>query len=365
MKEENICWFPSKAKMTKTWLEHKLLVEPQDFKRCCEFYFGDVTFDEAFQRTGKHVCIAVSASRNNSNSSATGGSGVQRLLLNHISTPHVTIASAVAASCALPGVMAPVKLVTKKEDSKQEFFEVDGHEWIDGSIQADLPFERISSLFNVTNYIVCQTNFHILPFLHKAHHPNKNSFYWRAFQSFEWDIRNRVLNLSQLGLFPMIFGQDVSKVFQQKYDGDLTLIPKFNTMQVFGFKSLSNPSCEDMEEYLRNGQITTWPYLSAIKEMLRLETAIDRSIRTLNKRVDMLKCHNSFLVHDCDNFTSELTFDSFDKTSSTYDSYHNDDSSIFSGSGEVLQQKVIELELEVLHLKKQIEIKTKIQMVNV
>ncbi len=57
--------------------------------------------------------------------------------------------------------MAPAKLVTKNKDSAQEYFEVDGVEWIDGSVQADLPFKRISTLFNVSNYIVCQTNFHV------------------------------------------------------------------------------------------------------------------------------------------------------------------------------------------------------------
>ena len=94
--------------------------------------------------TGKHVCITVSASR------ASAGSGVQRLLLNHISTPNVTLASAVAASCAVPGVMAPAKLMIKDSRGKQVPFEVDGVEWIDGSVQADLPFKRISTLFNIS-----------------------------------------------------------------------------------------------------------------------------------------------------------------------------------------------------------------------
>lgn len=258
MKKKNIRWFPRITQMGEYWLKHKLLVDPSDFKRCCEFYFGDITFEEAFQRTGKHVCITVSASRAEVNGS---GGGAQRLLLNHISTPHVTLASAVAASCALPGVMAPAKLVTKDSDSNQELFEVDGVEWIDGSVQADLPFKRISTLFNVSNYIVCQTNFHVLPFLHKAHHPDTKSFYWRAFQTCEWDIRNRALNLSRLGLFPKIFGQDISKVFKQKYHGDLTLVPRFTTMQVFGLKALVNPTYDDMEVYLQNGQSSAWPYL--------------------------------------------------------------------------------------------------------
>ena len=258
MKDQNIRWFPKVVDMGAYWLQNRLLVDSNDFKRCCDYYYGDITFEEAFQKTGKHVCITVSASRAESGA----GGGAQRLLLNHISTPHVTLASAVAASCALPGVMAPAKLITKNSNNgKMETFEADGVEWIDGSIQADLPFKRISTLFNVSNFIVCQTNFHVVPFLHKAHHPNQKSFYWRVFQTCEWDMRNRVLNLSRLGLFPKIFGQDVSKVFKQKYHGDLTLVPHFTTMQVFGLKSLVNPSVEDMEIYLQNGQSAAWPYL--------------------------------------------------------------------------------------------------------
>ena len=166
-------------------------------------------------------------------------------------------------SCALPGVMAPGKLITKNTSSNdQEYFEVDGVEWIDGSVQADLPFKRISTLFNVSNYIVCQTNFHVVPFLHKPHHPSMKSWYWQIFQLCEWDIRSRALNLSRLGLFPKIFGQDISKVFKQKYHGDLTIVPRFTTMQVFGLKALINPTVEDMEVYIQNGQAVSRESLS-------------------------------------------------------------------------------------------------------
>jgi TAG lipase/steryl ester hydrolase/phospholipase A2/LPA acyltransferase len=165
--------------------------------------------------------------------------------------------------------------------------QVDGVEWIDGSVQADLPFKRISTLFNVSNFIVCQTNFHVLPFLNKAHHPDPQSLYWRLFQLVEWDIRNRALQLSRLGLFPKVgpvgsffflelfsqvnltllalatkmFGQDLSKLFKQKYHGNLTLVPRFTPAQTFGLKTLSNPSVEDMKYYLKFGQIAAWPYL--------------------------------------------------------------------------------------------------------
>jgi hypothetical protein len=87
MKKHNIRWFPPMYDMATYWIKHKLLVDSAYFGRTCEFYFKDYTFEEAFIRTGKHVCITVSASR-------ASGNTAQRLLLNHISTPHVTIASA-------------------------------------------------------------------------------------------------------------------------------------------------------------------------------------------------------------------------------------------------------------------------------
>ncbi|GKY90344.1 hypothetical protein MPSEU_000008400 [Mayamaea pseudoterrestris] len=281
MRKQNIRWFPSMTEMAAYWMKNKLLVDSAEFRRTCQFYYGDITFEEAFEKTGKHVCITVSASR-----AQGGGNSAQRLLLNHISTPHVTVASAVAASCALPGVMAAAKLIAKSSTGELEAFEVDGNEWIDGSVQADLPFQRISALFAVSNYIVSQTNFHIVPFLNKEHHPTRTSKYWQIFQHLEWDIRSRALKLSRLGLFPRIFGHDISKVFKQRYYGNLTIVPRFTTMQVFGLKALSNPTLDDMKVYLKYGQLATWPYLNAIRDMLRLEKALDECVCRLEAQLD-------------------------------------------------------------------------------
>ena len=129
MKAKGVSWFPDPTKMASNWMKTGLVMDSKEFLRCCLFYYSDYTFEEAFEMTGKHVCITVSASR------ASSGSGVQRLLLNHISTPNVTLASAVAASCAVPGIMAPAKLMVKDSRGKQSLFEVDGVEWIDGSVQ--------------------------------------------------------------------------------------------------------------------------------------------------------------------------------------------------------------------------------------
>ena len=283
MKRENIRWFPRLVDMGLYWVKKRLLVPTSEFKRCCDYYYGTWTFEEAFKKTGKNVCITVSASR------SAGGGGTQRLLLNHISTPKVTVSSAVAASCALPGVMAPAKLEMKGDDGELSLFQVDGVEWIDGSIQADLPFRRIGTMFNVTNFIVAQVNFHVVPFIKKEHSPGLKSTYWKVFQMLEWDIRSRVLQLSRLGLFPRFFGQDISKIFKQKYHGNVTLVPKMNMMQIIGVKALLNPTIKDMEHYLRKGQECVWPYCKLIKHMLIHEEALQNAISALESELKTLE----------------------------------------------------------------------------
>ena len=107
-------------------------------------------------------------------------------------------------------------------DGKLHKFEVDGATFVDGSLVADLPFKRMATLFNVSNFIVSQVNFHVRPFLRKAHTPNKASGYWQILSFLELDIRSRAQALAKLGLLPTFFGQNMSKVFSQKYHGDVT-----------------------------------------------------------------------------------------------------------------------------------------------
>lgn len=99
------------------------------------------------------------------------------------------IYSAVAASCALPGIMRPATLMAK--DSRGRIVPMDppgaraceekpaprgrvhdmstartaGTKYVDGSLRADLPLHRLSQLFHVSQFIVSQVNPHIAPFL--------------------------------------------------------------------------------------------------------------------------------------------------------------------------------------------------------
>ena len=254
------------------------MVDRVAFKRTCDFYWGDVTFLEAYEKTQKVCCISVSAER------ADGSAGAQRLLMNHITTPHVTLSSAVAASCALPGIQRSQRLEAKDDAGVVAPFEVDGVSWIDGSIQADVPFKRMATLFNVSNFIVAQVNFHVklvvedsasrLADTNPAKPYSLRRHYTRILGAAELSVRMRATMLSQLGLMPTLYGNSIRKVFSQKYHGDVTISPRFTYAQTVGLSAICNPTRDDMDGYLRGGKRAIWPHVCRIKRMVLLENCL-------------------------------------------------------------------------------------------
>jgi TAG lipase/steryl ester hydrolase/phospholipase A2/LPA acyltransferase len=112
-----------------------------------ELIGGDVTFLEAFDRTGRVLNITVTRSDGKA----------PPLLCNYLTTPHLLVHSASLASCAIPGVFEAVELMCKGRNGETEpYFKTGGWRWTDGGLQADLPKERLTELFNVNQFIVSQ-----------------------------------------------------------------------------------------------------------------------------------------------------------------------------------------------------------------
>ena len=85
------------------------IYDAADFMRHMHWFAQGLTFREAFDRTGRVLTISATPVRNR-------GRRAVPLQLNHISTPHVDIASAVCASACIPGLIEPVVLLEKGPD---------------------------------------------------------------------------------------------------------------------------------------------------------------------------------------------------------------------------------------------------------
>ncbi|OAD09001.1 hypothetical protein MUCCIDRAFT_20383, partial [Mucor lusitanicus CBS 277.49] len=253
---------------------HRLMIQNQLFdveilKEAMRANLGDMTFQEAFNRTRFILNITVSSSTLYD----------MPRLLNYITAPDVLIWSAVAASCAVPVFYGSTPLFAKDKNGNVVPWNPNDQLYIDGSVENDLPMNKLSELFNVNHFIVCQVNPHVIPFLQKANTPSK----LRQAANFcmhmaKTEAQHRCTQLTELGILPSFFYK-IQSVMSQKYSGDITIVPDIGYSDFL--KVLSNPTPEYAMECLYRGERATWPKLSVIKNHLQIELSIDQILYRL------------------------------------------------------------------------------------
>ncbi|CAO3652240.1 unnamed protein product [Cunninghamella echinulata] len=233
---------------------------------------GDLTFQEAFNRTRWILNITVSSST------------VYDMprLLNYLTAPDVLVWSAVAASCAVPIFYGSTPLYAKDKNGNIVPWNPSDQLYIDGSVENDLPMNRLSELFSVNHFIVCQVNPHVIPFLQKSNTASSTrravGFAMHLAKS---EILHRCNQLTELGVFPSLFSK-VQAIMSQKYSGDITIVPDISYA---GFlKVLSNPTRDDVAHAIIQGERATWPKMSVIKNHLQIELTVDAILYRLRLR---------------------------------------------------------------------------------
>ena len=124
------------------------------FRECVKANVGDFTFQEAFDRTGRILNIVVTPLHK----------GDPPRLLNYLTAPHVLVWSAAVASSSLPGVFEANRLVVKEADGWERYESGARVAFSDGSMEADLPMQQLSEMFNVNHFIISQANPHAVLF---------------------------------------------------------------------------------------------------------------------------------------------------------------------------------------------------------
>lgn len=253
--------------------------------RVMQGLLGNLTFLEAYNRTRKILNICVSSS------------SIYELpkLLNYITSPHVVIWSAVAASCSVPVVFSPASLQVKNPKT-QVIGPWDGsltpQKWIDGSVENDIPMQRLSEMFNVNHFIVSQVNPHVVPFLIKEKDINLNEDEHSTFApSPSWlqglstfaksEAIHRMTTLAEAGFMPNILTKTAS-VLSQTYSGDITILPEVSFVDFP--KVLSNPTPDFILDAMWKGERATWPKLSRIRNHCAIELALDNAANQVRAR---------------------------------------------------------------------------------
>uniref|UniRef100_M4B7J6 PNPLA domain-containing protein n=1 Tax=Hyaloperonospora arabidopsidis (strain Emoy2) TaxID=559515 RepID=M4B7J6_HYAAE len=255
------------------FLDKRFLLDTKTLRVCLRSAMGDYTFREAYDRTGRIINVTVTPLSTDD----------YPQLLNYLTAPNVIIWSASLASCAIPNVFRPVELLAKDEKGNIVPYYREGLKWSDGSVECDLPMERLSELFNVNHFIVSQVNIHYKIVSGHSTFGNEQtgslmSFLKKQMKAYikniaEFGLNTSVLKLLDIGLVPLL---------TQKYEGDITICPTDKISATTLLRTvMTNPSRETFPDILLAGERACWQAIARIRSMCRVEFALERAVRYL------------------------------------------------------------------------------------
>lgn len=256
------------------------------------FTMGDMTFEESYKKTGRILCITLSATTKKA----------PPVLVNYITAPNVTIASAIIASAAVPGFIKPVILQKKGPDGKvlPQLQNKDEAYW-DGSIDQDIPTTGLAEMFNCQFFLAAQANPHIVPFFHDPKgcvaQPSRwtrgrGSDAWRggillaALEIYlKTDMRSKFHFLNDLGAG---VGFTSTMFTQALYSGTTTIVPKVSLVDYF--QLFSNPSLPFLRKCFQVGSIAAYQHCQLVKMHYTVANALDECLAILeNEDGSLLK----------------------------------------------------------------------------
>jgi len=245
-------------------------------RNCVRDNIGDITFLEAYTKTGRILNITVSG---------TDANTMPRLL-NFLTAPNVVVWSAVAASCAIPFVYEPQELYCKTPGSnKVEPIYLQGVTFSDGSVSHDLPMNKLSQLFNVDNFVVSQVNPHLVPFLwHSivAPIPGFDKVIKFLSDEFHLYLTSVLVNLRELGLLKGI--AIFNEILTQRYTGDVTIVPDIPLSDYMAI--LSNPTLSYINRCSDQSERSTWKHISRLQGLCATEFTIDQCLNDLRLQIN-------------------------------------------------------------------------------
>lgn len=239
-------------------------IDMEAVKREMQRLIPDMTFLEAYRKTGRSINITISPSSARQTSR----------LLNHIASPNVTVLSAVLASSALPGVFAPVQLEARNAAGEIRPY-LPSRRWIDGSFSQDLPAKRLGRMYGINHFIVSQ----VMPGLGRE--PNqsvgmrqitRDAFVAATKEvvrgSLDW-IQRRTSVGPRLGMAL----NTLNTLIDQQFVGDINIFPAYGLSSLgMILRMLSE---DEMAHLFKAGERATWPKIPAIGMTGRIGRTLD------------------------------------------------------------------------------------------
>lgn len=241
-------------------------IDSASLKTTLESAIPDMTFQEAYEKTGRQISITIAPNEEHQTSR----------LMNAVTSPNVYVRIAVMASCAVPGIFPPVMLMAKNVFGESQPYLPD-RRWVDGAVTDDLPAKRLARLYYVNHYIVSQANplalammtgERYLPLPESAKNIMRLTSH-ELLKSGEKFSRRYLRGIPDVGKAMSMF----YSVMAQDYKGDINIIPNFGFIDPQ--KLLGQLTTREIEELIVEGERSTWARLEQIRNCSKIGRTLD------------------------------------------------------------------------------------------
>lgn len=279
-------WFNTFERRCWRLMEEGFLLDPAILAECVKANVGDMTFEEAFKRTGRILNIIIS-------------SPSQEIpdLMNYLTAPAVLIRSAALAS--------HITNMARHRDSPIQLLEKD----FQGNIRTvpmraprdnakprrppsvmdrKTPLTRLKQLFNVDHFIISQARPYIAPFvspsLSYTRKPKtstqKSLQYLLSLVHFTDLLKQVLINADIWGVLPDSLRRVLSDETVKGHS--LTLVPELEFKD--WWRLLKNPTKEEVDFWIMRGERSVWPALCALKVRCLIEISLDQEYQKVHRR---------------------------------------------------------------------------------
>lgn len=253
------------------FLERRSLLALEQLEEHVRENVGDMTFREAWTRTGRVLNVSVSPTR----------ARQKPRVLSHLTAPHVLVADATIASCAIPGFFPPVALHARDPKTGEIVPYVPTERWVDGSIRGDLPMRRVGRLHNVNHFVVSQANPFVLPFVTRGGHGPVQKlarFGGALLRSQAAAVLDEARNRVHSDRWRPVLDA-AHALTGQHYGGDIDIHPRVPP-RLYA-RVMSNPSVDQLAAYIRGGEQAAWPRLPMVRDQTRVARVLDACVARL------------------------------------------------------------------------------------
>ncbi|CZT24553.1 related to Patatin-like serine hydrolase [Ramularia collo-cygni] len=259
------------------------VLDPGVLAECVEANVGDMTFQEAYDRTGRVLNIIV----------ASPNDDVPNLL-NHLTASNWLIRSAAMAS-HLTTLSRHDEIKLLKKTARGEIIAVPirpcgltgKNAGLPHSTGEDkTPLSRMRQQFNIDHFIVSQARPYVAPFITPSlpYVRGRDLGFWRFLRLpllfIPWAARWIAACLGIFGMLPAFVRRIRS---DQTFEADsLTLVPNISVRDLGWL--LKNPTEKEIKFWITRGERSVWPALCCLKVRCCVEVALEQAHERMKRR---------------------------------------------------------------------------------